>query len=205
MVNMENMENQMESTENRKWAIRNRIGLIATIICCIAILASGTAAYFTAQETSHNIITTGMLSMRLVEEGEDGKPFPKEGVTGILPNMQVTKKPYVENTGDVDMYVRIAIQMEITSLADESRALDTRHISLDINTADWTEKDGYYYYNRVLKPGEATEPLFTKVSFSAKMGNEYMNARAIIDVDAQAVQSKNNTDSPLTAAGWPKA
>lgn len=196
----------MENMENRKNAIKKRIGLIATIVCCIAILASGTVAYFTAQETAYNVITTGALAMRLVEEGADGKPFPKEGITGVLPNMEVTKKVYVENTGDVDMYVRIALDTNVESMQEGVEKLPfDDHISLNINKTDWTEKDGYYYYNRVLKPGEATEPLFTTVSFDAKMGNEYMNARVRIDVDAQAVQSKNNTDSPLTAAGWPKA
>ena len=189
----------MENMENRRNAIKKRIGLIATIVCCIAILASGTVAYFTAQETAYNVITTGALSMRLVEEGADGKPFPKEGVTGVLPNMEVTKKVYVENTGDVDMYVRIALDKKIESLSDPAAKLNFKHITLDINETDWTEQDGYYYYNRVLKP------LFTTVSFGASLGNEYMNARVQIDVDAQAVQSKNNTDSPLTAAGWPKA
>ena len=195
----------MDNMENRRNAIRKRIGLIATIVCCIAILASGTVAYFTAQETAYNVITTGALSMRLVEEGADGKPFPKEGITGILPNMEVTKKVYVENTGDVDMYVRIALDQKIESLSDPAAQLNFEHISLDINTADWTKQGDYYYYKKALKLGQATNPLFTTVSFDAKMGNEYMNARVRIDVDAQAVQSKNNTDSPLTAAGWPKA
>lgn len=196
----------MENMENRKNAIKKRIGLIATIVCCIAILASGTVAYFTAQETAYNVITTGALSMRLVEEGADGKPFPKEGITGVLPNMDVTKKAYVENTGDVDMYVRIALDTNVESMQEGGGALPfDDHISLDINTEDWTKQGDYYYYKKALKPGEATEPLFTTVSFDAKMGNEYMNARVRIDVDAQAVQSKNNTDSPLTAAGWPKA
>ena len=196
----------MENMENRKNAIKKRIGLIATIVCCIAILASGTVAYFTAQETAYNVITTGALAMRLVEEGADGKPFPKEGITGVLPNMDVTKKAYVENTGDVDMYVRIALDTNVESMQEGGGALPfDDHISLDINTEDWTKQGDYYYYKEALKPGEATEPLFTTVSFDAEMGNEYMDARVRIDVDAQAVQSKNNTDSPLTAAGWPKA
>ena len=124
----------------------------------------------------------------------------------MLPNMDVTKKAYVENTGDVDMYVRIALDTNVESMQEGGGKLPfDDHISLDINTEDWTKQGDYYYYKKALKPGEATEPLFTTVSFDAKMGNEYMNARVRIDVDAQAVQSKNNTDSPLTAAGWPKA
>ncbi len=191
--------------ENQDAGTKRRIGLIATLVCCIAILATGTLAYFNAEETAHNVITTGILSMKLHEEAEDGKPFPTDGVSGVMPDTEVVKKAYVENTGGVDMYVRISIEKEIQSMEDAGAKLNFEHITLDINTADWTEKDGYYYYNRALKPGEKTEPLFTRVSFDKAMGNEYMNARISIDVNAQAVQSRNNTDSPLTAAGWPEA
>ena len=163
---------------------KRKIGLIATIVCCIAILTAGTLAYFNAEETAVNVITTGNLSMKLHEEAEDGTP-------------------YVENTGSVDMYVRIAIEKEIQGESD--RELGFENITLDLNTTDWTEQDGYYYYNRALKPGEKTEPLFTMVRFDKEMGNEYMNARLTIKVNAQAVQSRNNTDSALTAAGWPEA
>ena len=61
---------------------KRKIGLIATIVCCIAILTAGTLAYFNAEETAVNVITTGNLSMKLHEEAEDGKPFPSEGVCG---------------------------------------------------------------------------------------------------------------------------
>ena len=170
---------------------KRKIGLIATIVCCIAILTAGTLAYFNAEE------------MKLHEEAEDGKPFPSEGVFGVMPDTDVAKKAYVENTGSVDMYVRIAIEKEIQG--ESNRELGFENITLDLNTADWTEQDGYYYYNRALKPGEKTEPLFTMVRFDKEMGNEYMNARLTIKVNAQAVQSRNNTDSALTAAGWPEA
>ena len=191
--------------ENQSAGTKRRIGLIAALVCCIAILATGTLAYFNAEETAHNVITTGSLSMKLHEEAEDGKPFPTDGVSGVMPDTEVVKKAYVENTGGVDMYVRISIEKDIQSMEDAGVKLNFEHITLDINTADWTEKDGYYYYNRALKPGEKTEPLFTRVRFDKTMGNEYMNARISIDVNAQAVQSRNNTDSPLTAAGWPEA
>lgn len=182
---------------------KRKIGLIATIVCCIAILTAGTLAYFNAEETAVNVITTGNLSMKLHEEAEDGKPFPSEGVFGVMPDTDVAKKAYVENTGSVDMYVRIAIEKEIQGEAD--RELGFENITLDLNATDWTEQGGYYYYNRALKPGEKTEPLFTMVRFDKEMGNEYMNARLTIKVNAQAVQSRNNTDSALTAAGWPEA
>lgn len=77
-------------------------------------------------------------------------------------------------------------------------------MELALNTTDWTERDGYYYYNKALKPGEVTVPIFTAVTFNAAMGNEYQNAAATVDVFAQAVQTANNGDTVLNAQGWPK-
>lgn len=197
------MENQNMKTQNAI-TIKKRVALIATIVCCIAMVAAGSLAYFNAQETAKNVITTGALKMALHDETTDGKPFPEDGISGVVPATTVDKKVYVENVGNVDMYVRIALDKVITPAKGSQAELDFSNITLDIDSSKWTEKDGYYYYNRALKPGEKTEPLFTKVSFGAELGNDYMDAKVVIDVDAQAVQSKNNTDSALDAKGWPK-
>ena len=197
------MENQNMKTQNAI-TIKKRAALIAAIVCCIAMVAAGSLAYFNAQETAKNVITTGALKMALHDETTDGKPFPEDGISGVVPATTVDKKVYVENVGNVDMYVRIALDKVITPAKGTQAELDFSNITLDIDSSKWTEKDGYYYYNRALKPGEKTEPLFTKVSFGAELGNDYMDAKVVIDVDAQAVQSKNNTDSALDAKGWPK-
>lgn len=197
------MENQNVKTPNAI-TIKKRAALIAAIVCCIAMVAAGSLAYFNAQETAKNVITTGALKMALHDETTDGKPFPEDGISGVVPATTVDKKVYVENVGSVDMYVRIALDKVITPAKGSQAELDFSNITLDIDSSKWTEKDGYYYYNRALKPGEKTEPLFTKVSFGAELGNDYMDAKVVIDVDAQAVQSKNNTDSALDAKGWPK-
>ena len=197
------MENQNMKTPNAI-TIKKRVALIAAIVCCIAMVAAGSLAYFNAQETAKNVITTGALKMALHDETTDGKPFPEDGISGVVPATTVDKKVYVENVGNVDMYVRIALDKVITPAKGTQAELDFSNITLDIDSSKWTEKDGYYYYNRALKPGEKTEPLFTKVSFGAELGNDYMDAKVVIDVDAQAVQSKNNTDSALDAKGWPK-
>lgn len=73
------------------------------------------------------------------------------------------------------------------------------------NKADWTEKDGYYYYTKdggVVKPGEVTTPLFGYVTFDKTMGNEYQNAQVIINVIAEATQVKNNDEHGPTGAAW---
>lgn len=184
----------------RKARKKQRILLVAAAICCIAIVATGTLAYFTAEEKAYNVITTGYLSMDLVEETTGGKPFPDKGISGVTPGMTVDKIAYVENNGGVDFWTRLSFTMKVTG--ENGQELSDKYISLDINTNAWTERDGFYYYNASVKPGEETEPIFTKVSFAKEMGNEYMNAKVEIDIDAYAVQSKNNGDSALTATGW---
>ena len=77
-------------------------------------------------------------------------------------------------------------------------------VELTLNTTDWTERDGYYYSAKALKPGEVTAPIFTAVTFGTAMGNEYQNATATVDVFAQAVQTANNGTTVLDAQGWPK-
>lgn len=182
---------------------KKRIVLIAAVIACIALLAAGTTAYFTAEETQYNVITTGMLDMMLHEETTGGEPWPEEGVFGVVPGVAVDKVVYVENTGSVDFYARISLDRIITAAEGVTAELNFDHITLDIDTGNWTEKDGFYYYNRALAPGEETLPLFTTVKFAPEMGNEYMNAHVEIGVNAEAVQSRNNGEDALSATGWP--
>ena len=174
---------------------RRRVALLMAVLCCAAIIATGTLAYFTTEETSYNIITTGELSMELKEDTTGGVPFPSGGISGVTPGTVVDKIPYVVNNGGIDFYTRAAVSVKVTGA--DGAALSAEYIRLDINTTDWTEKDGFYYYNKVLAPGEQTEPLFTKVTFDREMHNAYQKARTEIDVTAQAVQSKNNGEGPL--------
>lgn len=181
---------------------RKKLLTLAVLVCCAAILAGSTLAYFVAEETAYNVITTGSLDMKLHEETTGGKPWPEEGMSDVNPGTDVDKIVYIENTGSIDFYTRISLDKEIIPAEGVTAELDFTHITLDIDDEHWIEQDGFYYYYRALKPGEKTEPLFTTVSFGAELGNEYMYAKVIIGVNAQAVQSRNNTDSPLTASGW---
>ena len=179
---------------------KRKIVMLGAGMICAAILTTGTLAYFSGNESAHNVITTGALSMDLVEETEDGEPWPEEGISGVMPGSVVGKKPYVVNDGGVDFYARMRVEMRVTGA--DGKALSDEYISLNINKTDWTEKDGYDYYNKAVKPGEETAPLFTEVEFGVDMHNAYMNARIEIDVHAEVVQSKNNGTSALNASGW---
>lgn len=188
--------------KNHVKAWRKRALCLAVIVCGLAMLAGSTAAYFVAEETAYNVITTGCLYMDLVEETTDGKPWPEEGIRNILPGMSVDKVVTVRNTGSVPFFTRISMENIIIPAEGVEAELTFEYISIDLNEEQWIAKDGYYYYYRILEPGEETEPLFTKVSFAPEMGNDYMDATVEIYVLGQAVQSANNGEDPLEALGW---
>ena len=90
-------------------------------------------------------------------------------------------------------------EMEITSETME------KIIHLIMNNQDWTEKDGWWYYGSAVNTGEATKPLMTGVSFDGiNMTNEYQKCTLEIHVYAQAVQTANNGNTVMEAAGWPE-
>ena len=198
----------MEQQNNQpkvKSGMKKRMLTAALALCCLAVLATGTLAYFTAEETAQNVITMGSLKMELVELNEEGKPWTN--VENIVPGMEVTKKAYVENNGSVDFYTRVKITKSfVPAQGDELPKLDTCLVELDLNEKYWERgEDGFYYYREPVAPDEETEPLFTKVTFSTDMGNEYQNVQVIIDLEAQAVQSRNNGERALEATGWPES
>ena len=138
----------------------------------------------------------------LPEDG--GDPVPFVDVTGVMPGTEVSKIVQVKNTGGKAAYIRIRLDKALTLAEGADGEPDGSLITVDIDTAHWTERDGYYYYTAPLAPGEITRPLFTQVSFSREMDDRYQNSRAVITVRAGATQADNNGDSALEAAGWPE-
>ena len=184
--------------------MKKKILIGALIVCALAIIATGTIAYFSVSEEATNVITSGRLTMVLHDETTGGIPFPEAGIHGIMPGQTVDKVVYIENDCPNSEYVRIYLEKSIHSEQGSDVQLTFEDITLDINSEMWTlGDDGWYYYNAVLEPGENTEPLFTTVSFGKKLNNDYQNCGLEIIVHAQAVQSEHNGDSATLASGWP--
>ena len=184
----------------KKW----KIVALCTVLACLSIVASGTLAYFTAQETAHNVITSGGVDIQLNEFSERGNEelVPWQDVDGVMPGAEISKIVTVKNTGASDAWVRIKVEKTVILASGDKGKPEV--MELDIKKAFWTEQDGYYYYNDPLAPGETTPPLFTTVTLDAvKMDNEYQGSKAFIDVKADAVQVANNGASATVAAGWP--
>lgn len=193
--------------------MKRKLLILSVLVICVTTLAAGTLAYFNAEDTAHNVITSGGVGIQLIEKTKSGDTlvdFPEDGLSGILPGTTASKIVSVENTGSADAWIRVKVEMTITGS-------DREALPLEIGGADsvipvitftpgesWTlGEDGYYYYNAAVASGKSTETLFEEVYFAAQMGNEYQNCTANLVVTAQAVQTANNGDSALTAAGWP--
>lgn len=184
--------------------MKRKLLILSVLAICIATLAAGTLAYFTSEGKAHNVITTGGVEITVQEWADVEKTKPFEDLTGIMPGMTVTKIAEIKNTGASDAWIRVLITKNI-KLQGEGTP-DTALVELNLNLTDWTlGEDGYLYYNKALKPGEVTEPIFAAVTFNVTMGNEYQNATATVDVAAQAVQTANNGDTVMDAKGWPNA
>lgn len=186
--------------------MKRKLLFLSLVVICVATLAAGTLAYFNAEDTAHNVITTGNVKIKIQEWADAEKQTPFENLDGILPDMSVTKIAEVKNTGEAEAWIRVRVAKSI-ELKGEGTP-DTELVELDLNTADWTAgEDGYLYCNKAVKPGEVTAPIFTTVTFNRAMGNEYQNATAKVDVYAQAVQTANNpipqNGDVTDILGWP--
>ena len=181
--------------------MKRKVLILSVLAILLAILAANTLAYFTADTTAHNVITTGNVDIALNEWANEERTERFEKQIDVLPGTEVTKIVEVENIGAGSVWVRIWTNGVF--LSEDGTPLDPGVYTLDINTADWTKQGDFYYYNRALAPGETTEPLFTTVSFNAAMDNRYQDSDLYLDVNAFAVQSANNGTGALDAAGWP--
>ena len=187
--------------------MKKKVFAVSVLMLCLAILATGTAAYFSARDTAHNVITTGNVDIAVVEKQEkDGRlePYPQGPITGVLPGTTVSKIVSVRNEGTGDAWIRVQVEKGITLNPDAREPLpagqapDTDLLTLDLDTVHWAEKDGWYYYKQAVPAGSTTRPLFTTVDFSRNMGNAYEGCNSDVIIHAEAVQSKNN---PLPASG----
>ncbi|MBQ9167199.1 MAG: hypothetical protein IJX67_02170 [Oscillospiraceae bacterium] len=184
--------------------MKKKLCVIALLAICVAIAAYGTSAYFTYQQTATNVITAGNIKVELQEWSDTGEGLiPFRNVGGVQPGMEISKIVQIKNVGDHEAWVRISLDKVITLAEGVKGEADLSLISYDINTEYWTEKDGFYYYNTILRQNEVTKPLFTKVTFSETMSNMYQNSSAVVEVTAQATQVVHNGTSALDAAGWP--
>lgn len=189
--------------------MKKRLACCAMLCILLSLVVNSTLAYFTAEDTARNVITSGGIDVQVVEKQLVGgalENYPDTPVS-IMPGSAVSKIVSVKNL-DGPAWVRMAYTVTIRDASGNVVELSAQQrdqiITIDTDTANWTYKDGWWYCNKALATGEETKPLFTQVVFSgSEMGNAYQNCTVMIDVTAQAVQKAHNGNTVMDAAGWP--
>ena len=177
-----------------------RLLLIALAAILVTVLTQPTLAYYTIVGKATNVVTSGDVQLQIHEKTADGSDFPEEGVY-IIPGDIVSKQVSVENVCGHPFYLRV----RLVSGSDNQALLPEECMKLDIHTQNWTWRDGFYYFNRILQPGEVTPTLFTQVEIiGSKVDQTHIGSTLNLTVNAYAVQSEHNpADYPWDAVGWP--
>ena len=186
--------------------MKKKMYVIAAILVVLAILGTGTLAYFTTRVVTHNVITSGGVKIQLVETQDldnnpatPETPYPTENLPGIMPGQTVSKIVRVENL-DANAWVRAKVVITVKDSSGE--ILPSGVVTVNIDKDNWLPNGEWYYYKSFVPARGKTEvPLFTQVSFAdVAMDNRYKNARVEISVEAEAIQYQNNTNF---ATAWP--
>ena len=189
--------------------MKQRLACCAMLCILLSLVVNSTLAYFTAEDTARNVITSGGIDVQVVEKQLVGgalENYPDTPVS-IMPGSAVSKIVSVKNL-DGPAWVRMAYTVTIRDANGKTVGLSAQQrdqiITIDTDPANWTYKSGWWYCKKALATGEESKPLFTEVTFSgSEMGNAYQNCTVMIDVTAQAVQKAHNGNTVMDAAGWP--
>lgn len=85
--------------------MKKKIITLCLVIALLAVsIAGASLAYFTDTQEADNVFTMGDVDIELEEP--DWDPDPEDGFN---PGVEYAKNPYVTNTGDTDVWVRIKV------------------------------------------------------------------------------------------------
>ena len=183
--------------------LKSRLAVVSLVAIVLTLLTQGTLAYYSTIGKATNVITSGNLELTIREKTDQGTDFPTEGVY-IVPGDVVSKVVTVENSCEHPFYLRVKLVYGVDS--QELPSEDC--FKLNINKENWILKDGWYYYTKILQPGEETPEVFSHVEIvGSKVDTGYIGKTLSLTVLAQAVQSQNNppaVDNDITSvSGWP--
>ena len=185
--------------ENKK----NKL-LILMIILCIMIPVGGAIAYFRANTSSSNKLNTGNIGIKLKDAttNEDGQK-DDNGINFNFgyPGAIKEKQTFVENISNNDLYTRITVT-KYWEDEEGNKIIDANPKFIEIITNDqdnWIIQNNdinnevvYFYYKKLLKPGEATDLFVNQIKLSGKIDNSdmmvYSGLNAHLAFEAEAVQ-----------------
>lgn len=146
--------------------ITKKIKVILSI-SVMAILISGTVAFFISKDVKTNSFTAGDLSIK-IEEPNYKEPDNWNGE-------KIVKDANVKNTNIMPELIRVAIEPRFQDAngnfySGDISKIDFEYVNITTNKNDiskWIDgNDGYYYYTSILKEGETTSDIINSVTFN---------------------------------------
>lgn len=167
--------------------------LLLMILVLSISLFCGTI-YARTQVSVTNQFETGIVDIELSE-------YQKKGDTEVLwtdnptvlPGDKISKIPRIHNDGN-DCYVRAKVNFRGTADVNDG---DLFGIGKDWVKAD----DGFYYYKKILPTGGDVD-LFQGIHIPKKLPQEVQEKIFYVDIDADAIQSKNFSPDFKAAMPW---
>lgn len=190
--------------------MKKKIVYIAAILICLSLITGGTLAYYTASDTARNVITSGGVDVKVVEQtlvNGSLQTYPNQPIP-VMPATAVSK---IVSVRSQEQAAWVRLNYSLTVFDAEGKEMDipadelAKVIVIKPDSTNWTWKDGWWYYNTAIHSGQTSKPLFQQVGFSGPhMDNKYQNSTVEIIVTAQGVQKANNGSTVLDAMGWPE-
>lgn len=157
---------------------------VACMLCMVASLSTCGQGNVYAAEYK----TKGKVDIELheYEVDKDGKEIPYNADRQVLPGDVVSKIPRITNVADP---CHIRVRWEYTNDSEEEGLSDK---NIGGMTDDWIQKDGYYYYKKVLENKESVD-MFKTVSFPAEWTEAHSLQRMDIPIVVEAIGLEDAT------------
>lgn len=155
--------------------MKRSLVLVVSLLALLLVVAGGTLAWLTAQDSVSNTFTPAHVTCN-VEEKFDGKT--KSDVT-------------IKNTSDIPVYIRASIIVTWKDFSGNvygQLPVAGTDYTISYGT-DWTRQGDYWYYTSPVAVGAKTPVLInscTEVSANAPEGNYHLS----VEIIAEAIQSQ---------------
>lgn len=156
--------------------MKKKILSVALVVALLAIMVSGTLAYFTAEDEVTNTFTVGSVKIEIFENNEATDEDKIEFDKPLTPGVNIEKYVKVKNTGVNDAYIRTHIGIPSALV---------NYLYLDLDGTGWTLRaetkatvDGVEYtvytfdYDTAVSAGNFTNDLLKGVYLGTKVDLE---------------------------------
>ncbi len=186
----EKNEKVEKNNKTRKIATRLTISIITLIATALCLTLTTFAVVYSMISVEDNFFATGIVEVNL----NDGKPVISQGEYLLEPGATVKKDFFIENLSTCEVYYRLYFSNVGGGLADvlevEIRDGDT---VLAKGTPTELNRENVPAFEGSLEV-EQTKTLQIYFHFPENAGNSAQNESLSFDLNAEAVQTKNNPD-----------